>query len=225
MISRRRVTGGVPGFWIKVGVLTSPPAVAALLGLVLGPACVRDPLPRVCPTIEAGALVITEIRGSQTGADTYGQWIEIYNASDADIDLVGLSLRGIKTDGAGDFEFLVRDPDVTLGPGEYAVLAGVGAGGHDFAAYDFSDEEGRSFYSSGILSLYSCDALVDRVLYRGLPATGTLALDGAVTPDAAANDDSADPIWCVDQTPAQPGEPMTELGLRGTPGESNRPCL
>lgn len=188
-------------------------------------ACVRDPLPKVCPAIEAGALVITEIRGPQSGADTYGQWIELYNASDAPIDLVGLSLRGIEIDGAGDFEFLVRDPEVTLEPGAYAVLAGVGAGDHDFVDYDFSGEEGRSFYPAGILELSSCDVLVDRVLYRALPATGTLALDGAAPPDADANDDSAEPIWCVDQTPAQPGEPMTELGLRGTPGETNRPCM
>ncbi|MEZ4450289.1 MAG: lamin tail domain-containing protein [Nannocystaceae bacterium] len=241
MTSLRRVTGFEPGHPINASALLEQSPFprgsgrrrVGLLGLLalllvgaagaLG-ACVRDPLPRICPELAAGSLVITEIRGSQAGADTYGQWIEIYNATDEAISLAGLSLRAIKTDGSGDFEFLIRDDDATIGPGAYAVLGGAGAEGKDFVTYEFDAEEQRDLYDAGILELYSCDALIDRVLYRGLPAEGTLSLDGAVPPDADANDDSADPIWCVDATGPQPGEPMTELGIRGTPGETNRPC-
>jgi hypothetical protein len=68
-------------------------------------ACVRPPLPEVCPGLAPGDLVLTEYRGPQTGS--YRQWIELYNASDAPIDLAGISLHFEPLDGGEGSRFLV----------------------------------------------------------------------------------------------------------------------
>lgn len=203
---------------------------AALLGLPFAVAaalsCGRDPLERVCPDIAAGDLVITEIRGKQSDpADTYGQWIEVYNPTDAAIPLGGITFYLYKLDGSGDFRFLIRDLDAEVPAGGYAVLAGEAAGDKDFATYTFTSDEDGSLYAAAIIEVYSCENEVDRMLYRSLPALGTLSLDGAVPPSAELNDTTDDPIWCVDATPPDPNEPKIELGIRGTPGEANRPCM
>jgi hypothetical protein len=59
--------------------------------LVLVAACVRDPLADGCPDLAEGDLVITEMRGPQSGS--YRQWIEVYNPSDAPIPAAGLRLE------------------------------------------------------------------------------------------------------------------------------------
>ncbi|MCB9704194.1 MAG: lamin tail domain-containing protein [Myxococcales bacterium] len=184
----------------------------------------REPLDRICPTLDAGALVITEIRGPQSGADTYGEWIELYNATDAPIRLGGITVTLYKLDGSGEFRFMVRDPDAEIAAGGYAVLAGESAADKDFVTYEYSSDEDGSLYAAAFVEVYSCEVLIDKMFYRALPSVGTLSLDGATTPDAAANESTDDPVWCVDETPLAPGEPATELGIRGTPGEANRPC-
>ena len=199
-------------------------SLACVLGSALAAAaCVRDPLDRLCPDHAPGDLVVTEIRGPQTGADSYGQWIELYNATDRPIDLAGVSLTLRRLDGSGDFRFMVRDPEARVEPRAYAVLGGARAEDKPFVTYDFTDDASGNFYAAALLDLYTCEARVDAMLYRALPSVGTLSLDGAREPDAAANDD-ADVGWCTDDAPPAPGEPITELGVRGTPGEANRPC-
>ena len=52
-----------------------------VLGVALVAACTRAPLEVPCPDLRAGDLVISELRGEQSGTDTRGQWVELYNAS------------------------------------------------------------------------------------------------------------------------------------------------
>jgi len=100
--------------------------------------------------------------------------------------------------------------------------------------YGYRVDYDRDLPAEGVLEVASCGALVDRVVYRGLPSRGTLGLDGAKAPDAGANDDPA--AWCVDATPPG-GAPVdggaapadlagsgSMLGIPGTPGARNRPC-
>lgn len=187
----------------------------------MGAACVRDPIERICPDLAPGDLVVSEFRGPQTGADSYGQWIEVYNAGDEAIDLAGVRLVLRKLDGSGDFHFLVRDHEAAVDAGAYAVFGNTE--GKDFTTYVFTSDAESDLYAAAILEIYSCERLVDTMIYRSLPSVGTLSLDGKSPPDAAANDDS-DLGWCVDDVPPSPDEPITDLGVRGTPGEANRPC-
>lgn len=181
-------------------------------------ACVRDPLPSACPELAPGDLVVTEIRGKQTGS--YRQWIEVYNTTDAPIAVAGLRLTLTQFDGVGAQTFIVRDEALDLPPGAYLVLGSGDPAAIDYIDYDFSVDQPGDFYSGAALELTSCETVVDALIYN-LPAEGTLALDGAAAPDAAANDDSK-VGWCTDDRPSE--GPQTEIGIRGTPGGANPPC-
>lgn len=55
--------------------------------------CVRGPLDRVCPALTAGDLLLTEVRGNQSGLDTWGQWIELFNPTPVPLEAGGLVVR------------------------------------------------------------------------------------------------------------------------------------
>ncbi|NOZ01256.1 MAG: hypothetical protein GXP54_05130 [Deltaproteobacteria bacterium] len=61
--------------------------------LILSAGCARGPLEAVCPNIAAGGLAVSEVRGNQSGLDTWGQWIEIYNSTAVPVEAGGLVLR------------------------------------------------------------------------------------------------------------------------------------
>lgn len=192
----------------------------ALVAVLVAGGCERDPLPWICPEAAVGDLVITELRGSQSGSDTYGQWVELYNASDGPIELEGLHLVVTRLDGGDTGDVLVRAGDVTVAAGDYVVLGAFEPAAPAHVDYGWLPDFDRDLYDSAAVDLWACDTRVDRVVYRDLPATGTWSLDGALTPTADGND--ADGAWCVDDVD-DPGE-TTELGIRGTPGEPNRSC-
>lgn len=203
----------------------SAPALVGLLALA--PACVREPLDATCPRLDAGDLVVTEIRGKQHGS--YRQWLEVYNASDEPVGLAGLRVRFAELDGDEGVAFVVRDADLTVEPGAYVVLGGGDPGQFEYIDYDYSVDlytgesppyDPRDLDGAARLSLVACQTEVDVVVYRGLPVEGTLALDGSRAPAAADNDDSREG-WCVD---AALGGPTSETGIRGTPQEANPPC-
>ncbi len=170
--------------------------------------------------------MITELRGPQDGANRAGQWIEIVNVSDRDLDLEGLRLRLRKNDGSApstefDGLILIRTSFV-VGPGE-RVIVGSGDPQDPPVATDYvagPDFEGN-MPDSGLVDLLGCDdAVIDLVNYSALPALGTLTLDGALEPDAAANDLPAN--FCVDARPSQ--DPGAGSEVPGSPGEANPPC-
>lgn len=185
-------------------------------------ACVRPPLAGVCPEVQAGALTITEIRGPQAGV--YRQWIELYNASDDDIALAGMSLVFTQLDGGLGGRLFIRDEGLVVAPGAHVVLGGGDPGRYGYIDYDYTPdwhsasdvETPRDLPSGGFVDLHACDVLVDRVLLRGLPDAGTLFWPGP--PAAADNDDGA--AWCVD-TVSVAG---TSADPYGTPGEVNPAC-
>lgn len=207
---------------LKLGLL-------GLLGMTIacGPSCVREPLSSVCPDLAPGDLVVTEIRGKQTGS--YRQWIEIHNASDAAVPVGGLRVILTQLDGVGTQTFLVRDEGLELPAGGYLVLGGGDPAALDYIDYDYTPDlhsasdpnQPGDLYTGATLELRACETLVDKLIYRGLPSTGTIALDGAAPPDAAANDDTS-VGWCVDDRVSD--GPQTQIGIRGTPGEPNPPC-
>jgi hypothetical protein len=188
-------------------------------------ACVRPPLTDTCTQIEPGALVVTELRGDQPGS--YRQWIELYNASDEPVSVRGLRFSFTRLDGTRPIAFVVRDEIQEIAPGAYFVVGGGDPAEEDYIDYDYTPDyhsasnpaQPRDLYGAATLELYACDTVIDALVYQGLPAAGTLALDGSSPPDAALNDDRQ--RWCVDE---RDEGPKTEIGLRGSPGEANPPC-
>lgn len=105
------------------------PRAIALAGVALVGAtasgCVQESLPCLL-RLEEGDVVITEIRGPQTGRDTRGEWFELHNATDEPLDLAGLRgflrpLEGSAVDGDLALTFLVRE-SLPVAPGGYVVL-------------------------------------------------------------------------------------------------------
>ncbi|NVB36203.1 lamin tail domain-containing protein [Pseudenhygromyxa sp. WMMC2535] len=213
--------------------------LAALLPL----ACVREPLPEICPVVEEGDLVISELRGvSANASDTFGQYIEVYNAGDHSVDLQGMVIR-LRSSGGDELEVFVRE-SVPLAAGGYAVL-GPGdpddpptwmdyALGWDISGGDPAPEDGGDpvfpkdllRYDAAFIELEACEDLIDSVYYAAddLPADGTLACGNAEAPPSAASNDAVEDgaCWCVDDLEADPDYPLFGLGLPGTPGRANR---
>lgn len=193
--------------------------------------CARDALDGSCPAVGPGDLVVSEVRGNQSGSDGYGQWIEIYNASPASVDLAGLEVHVQRVDGGAGGHILVRE-SLVVDAGGYAVIGRFTADAvpeHADYGYELpcaSASSGcddywldTSLYDAAAVDLSACGELIDRAIYRDLPSRGTWAFSGAQAPDATGNDTESD--WCVDDTEdAQ----TAQLGIRGTPGEANPPC-
>jgi hypothetical protein len=221
----------------------------ALLGcLAAASGCALEPLPCLIELSE-GDLVITEIRGPQEG--TRGEWIELFNASDARLELEGLRgtlrpLEGSAVEGELELTFLVREP-LPIEPGGYVVLGTlpldpvrrpeldysinsdfrvepevVEASGGVVVLPEDENADPRPLFGSARLRLYACDRLIDGFAYPELPASGTLSLDPDAISDADANDDLS--RWCTDATEPPADGPQTVTGLPGSGGEANRPC-
>jgi len=147
-------------------------------------ACARDPRGE-CPEVSPGDLVISELSRAADHA-----WIELYNAGGADISLGGVAVSQTQLDGTDEKQFLVHER-TPVAPAAYAVI-----GAPD------------GLFESGFLRVRACDVVLDELVYRTAPATGTLALDGVSPPDAQQNDLPG--AFCIDPT--------------GSPGQGNLAC-
>jgi len=221
----------------------------SLLGSLAPASCLRAPEPCVAD-LDEGDVVITEIRGPQDG--TWGEWIELYNASGRALDLRGMRgtlerLKGSDIDGEAELTFLIRDA-LPVEPGAYVVLGTLPLHPTRLPAVDYSinadfrtepeqveasggviippaseNADPRALFGSARLRLFACDRMIDSLAYIGLPPDGTLAFDGARPPDAEDNDELC-AHWCTDlDSPPQP-EWTGATGTPGTPGMPNPPC-
>ena len=193
----------------------------AFLVLFVVSGCERGMLDQTCTQVASGQLVISEIRGSQAGVDTYGQWIEIHNTAPSAIDVAGIELRLRQLDGTSQVSIVVRQQGVGIEANGYLVLGRFEPGNlPDHVDYGYTADFESDLYADGILDLYVCGELVDTVIYHNLPETGSLAFDGGLDLTTSANDDENN--WCNDATSV--GDNPTEVGTPGTPGEQNLPC-
>lgn len=180
---------------------------AVVVSFAVAGGCARDPAEAVCPSIDEGDLVVTEIRGPQTSDDSLGPWIELYNASGTTVDLLGTKVRFRRLDGSSEASLLVRR-DLPVAAATYTVL-----GVFDDAVlpehidYGFAgDFRDQTWLSSAAVVVEACGAAIDRADYGSLPRMGTYSLGG--TPSASANDLPA--MWCTDASagPTFPGTPQ-----------------
>lgn len=171
------------------------------------PGCARDIADAVCPDVDPGELVVTELRGTQSPSDSLGPWVELYNASGRALDLHGTRLRFRRPTGA-EVAIIVRRA-TPIAAGGYAVL-----GMFDDAAlpphadYGFAADYTQTWLASATLDVEACGVQIDRMSYASLPRMGSYSLGGE--PDAGRNDTPA--AWCTDATMSNgafPGSPRT----------------
>lgn len=187
--------------------------------------CAREPLDIVCTPMNVGDLAFSELRGPQNGADSWGQWFELYNAGASDLNLAGLLFDIKMLSGGGEHQISVRRP-LDLDVGDYVVLGRFRDNDIDRPAhvdYGYEDEYSGDLYTDAVIEISSCGTVIDHLVYHDLPTAGSLSFDGALQLTAATNDNESD--WCVDDTPYDPGDGgTTQVGIPGTPGEQNRTC-
>ncbi|MGM0577721.1 MAG: lamin tail domain-containing protein [Myxococcota bacterium] len=196
--------------------LTASWAVALGLALVIPSAgCEQDtsPLPTVEPChVAEGGLVITEILPSPSGADDGREWIEIYNASGAAIDLRKVHLVLVRDTTDKRHTVGAAEP-LLVEPGQYAVLASGEEGPEAF--YVYGDSLGNMPTAGQRLRLACLDGtIIDEACYGDAcePAVEaptddlSFAYVGEGAPDAQANDDPA--AWSV-------GPPTPGAGIGG----------
>lgn len=180
---------------------------AALL-LLGAAACVREPAEEICPPVEAGELVVTEVRGPQMD-DSPPEWIEIYNAASTTTDLEGLRVRFLRPDGSDEVSVIVRR-SISVPAGGYAVLALLtDTNLPENIDYGFAGDFKASWLASAFVIVQACGDQIDRTSYSSLPRTGTYSL-GSDPPTAEANDLPAS--WC------------TNSASTGTIGAENIAC-
>jgi len=164
-----------------------------------------------------GSVIVTEIMKDPDAVDDIsGEWVELFNTSDADIDITGWWLKDEDQD---EHQILATDPVVVPAKG-FIVVAREGdptANGGVTAAYVYS---GFSLSNKDDeVILYSNAVLIDSVKYD----------DGAEFPDKegksltlssdmfTAEDNDLGSSWCL-------GDTAFGAGDLGTPGEPNRDC-
>ncbi len=167
-----------------------------------------------------GDLIISEIMNNpSTVADTYGEWFEVYNASDRDLILNGLKIV------SGSSEHSIEPADgstLTIASGEYMVFGieddmakngGVGVS-YEYDSITLGNE-------SDDLSLVLGGTTIDGVGWDGGgsfpdPDGATLTLDPYYI-SADLNDDGL--YWC------EATDPWSASTDMGSPGGTNEVCV
>lgn len=189
-------------------------ALAAVLLL----ACGGPPSPATTPCTGrlVGDVVVTEVMVDPEGTDVGHEYVELYNATGAELDVGGLSLWAARADGTQREDFVL--PPHRLAAGGHLVLGDVREGtplpGHVQLAY--AQALGALGNTSGRVGVACGELVVDEVAWtQGGPSGAARTLDGARAPDALDND--APERWC-------PAREEFAPGARGSPGRANAPC-
>jgi hypothetical protein len=170
----------------------------------------------LCP--EPGDILITEVMQDPSAlGDTEGEWFELFNTTDAVIDLQGLVIRD------DDLDLHHIEAPLEIEPGDYLVLArsGTAAPIVDYVYSDFllanDDDEVllATFGTDGTDGLELSGIRYDAGLTFPDPSGASMNLDIRLyeRPGAERGDS-----WCVATTPFG-------FGDLGTPGLSNDECL
>ncbi len=146
--------------------------------LLFSYSCELNTLTCASSVLTPGQLAITEISLSEE------PWIEVYNPTESDVPIYGLSLFQKKRNGTKQNRILFR--------GEEVVLA------HEYKLLQPSRDEWKP-HARGLVQIESCESIIDTVIYSTSSRTEPLQYGGI--PSAEDNDNES--RWC--NRPATPG--------------------
>ncbi|MBK85638.1 MAG: hypothetical protein CMC86_00350 [Flavobacteriaceae bacterium] len=173
----------------------------------------------VAQSFSEGDIIVTEfLNDAGAVSDVPGEWLEIYNNTEADIDLLGWTL---KDDGSDSHTF---STSVIVPPGVYFVM---GRGPNDPAlngGVNLDHSYGDGVFTLGnsvdeIVLLSPNSVEIDRIVYgsaNGFPDAGggtSISLD----PDEIFGDNNLGSNWCLSTSTFGEGD-------LGTPGAPNDLC-
>ncbi len=192
-------------------------ALACMSMLLL--ACCGDSLVTdvACDEMEPGDIVVTEIHANPDGRDGDREYIELFNASGAELALDGLVLATSKDDGSSLKSH--RFGAVSVDAGDYLVVGNAAL--EPLPAhldYSYGKSLGSLRNSDARISISCGRLVVDEARYSRTSDGYALQLDGRLQPDHVVNDDPAH--WCTATVEAESISP----GNFGTPGSANDAC-
>jgi len=156
-------------------------------------------------------LVITEIMSNPDAQpDSAGEYFEVYNAGPEPLDLLGLTVSDLGSDG-----FSVQD-SIVVAAGTFAVLGRTTSAGGGAVDYVYGSAMNLTNSADAIILTLDGNEL-DRVVYDAafpLAAGVSMQLDPSATSEVANDDASA---WC-------PSSTLLPDGDMGTPGSANAAC-
>lgn len=171
-----------------------------------------------CPArLLPGDLVITEIMPNPADATNQaraddgptGEWIEIHNPMPRTLDLEGVVIGTGNVDTVLTRHALDSTP---IAPGEYLVIGRLA----DSASSIPAGGPAAPLPAQGGRVTMHCDVIeLDSVTYPAVTPGVAHGFSGALTPDAAANDEPG--TWCAATRAFAPGR-------LGSPGAANEPC-
>jgi hypothetical protein len=153
-----------------------------------------------------GDLVITEVMANPTCAGDDCEWFEVYNATDAAVDLQGLIIWDEDTDEG------VVSTSLVVGAGEYAVIAAT-----DMTTWPYAFPAGAYFgglpalgNGGDLVAILNATEILDEIApWVDAEAGRTWRLDPLVL-DAEGNDNVAS--WCFSDTPLVDANVVGEYG-------------
>ncbi len=143
------------------------------------------------PSVEPGAVVLSEVFYDATGSDDGLEWVELFNAGDTTVDLSGYSLGN----GGGDYTYSKVQLAGLVGPGETFVVGGPTRGSanglpvFDQAVNfepDFQNSgdhgDGVALFDKPTFQVSASTVPIDAVVYGPDNANGLIDETGAANP-------------------------------------------
>ena len=164
----------------------------------------------------AGDLVITEVMANPEGADATNEWLEIYNTTTTEFNLEGLQVH-VASQAQTSEEMYVFPSTMTIKPNQYLVVGNTDATPLPvYIDYSYGNALGMLRNSDALIELRCTEtAIVDVVSYTTTVEGKSIQLDGAMSPDAIANDNPNN--HCASIT-------MYDATNHGTPQAANEVC-
>lgn len=199
-----------------VGAIDRSRVCACALAVLHG--CVSEPLESEATcTLAPGDIVFTEVHANPNGSDGSSEYVELYNATETSIDLLGATLVSSRDDGSRGSQH--RFGNAIVDAGHYYVVGNAPTSAlPSHVDYSYGSSLGALRNSDAELSLWCGSSLIDQVQYAETRDGRALELDGDLDPDATRNDD--DTLWCE----ASLDEPPAFGENYGSPGARNAPC-
>ena len=198
--------------------LAAPVSAAVLVGC--GPQAPSERGMRDCAVqLLPGDLVITEVFADEkltaggAGTDAGKEWLEIYNARGAAVDLGGVTITHSRPGGERPSSHTIRD--ATIAPGQFFVLGNAApAAVPAYVDHGYGADLGELYNTGGGKLVLSCgDVEIDSAIYDSVREGRSRELTSAQPPEYTLNDDPS--RWC------QASATEFEAGNFGTPGAAN----
>lgn len=172
---------------------------------------------------QTGQVIVTEYMVNPEGAGRprfWRQWVEVYNTTDAPVDLAGWTLRFDGEEGVTEHTLDAGGEAIPVAPGARAVLANGDDPAGDGSVEPLYEYDQMLMTFEGTLTLVAPDGQVSDLLYwpEGAAIRGRARqLDPGASLTAEGNDDPAS--WCPNLVDLMGTENY------GTPGADNTACV